>query len=214
MMLHDALLGLLGSIIVLILVVVAVMWLGQSWFIQWLKGTAGMLMLFGGFLLVYIALDLWSYKQAQPDVPELTVSVYETGDQVFDISLVDETDIEKRYILNGDQWQLDVRLLTWDGPFQALSAAPVYRLDRLSGRFLSLEQERTAERTLFELSSSGMIDSWNLVKDIGFWLQAEMGSAVFMPLVNGAVYAVYITPTGVVARPVNDVAEKALGGDW
>tara|TARA_R110002050_G_scaffold199111_12_gene333924 strand:+ start:1837 stop:2478 length:642 start_codon:yes stop_codon:yes gene_type:complete len=213
-MLHDTLISSLGFVIFLILVIVAFMWLGKSWFIQWLKGTAGMLMLFGGFLLVYVILDLWSYDQAHPDVPALTVSVYQTGEQVYDISLVDEEGLEERYVLHGDQWQLDVRLLAWYGPFDALSAAPMYRLDRLSGRFLSLEQERTAERTVFELSTPGVIDAWSTIKKFGFWLQAEMGSAVFMPLANGAVYAVYITDTGVAAKPLNDVAEKALGGDW
>ena len=56
-MLHDTLISSLGFVIFLILVIVAFMWLGKSWFIQWLKGTAGMLMLFGGFWFM----SFWIY---------------------------------------------------------------------------------------------------------------------------------------------------------
>jgi len=45
-------------------------------------------------------------------------------------------------------------------------------------------------------------------------LDAQFGSAVYMPLVNGAVYSVQLTPKGLIARPLNDVAEQALQGEW
>ncbi|WP_028293544.1 hypothetical protein [Oceanobacter kriegii] len=213
-MLLSSLLGFVAVVMLLILIVVGVMWIGKPWVIQWIKGTAGILLLFGGFLLVYSGVDLYSYKQANGIQPAVTISTYKVGDQTFDLSLVDEEGNEQRYIVKGDQWQLDFRLLRWTGPIDSLAAAPVYRIDRLSGRYLSLEQERTAERTVYGLGQGGWIDVWSVLKEKGFWLKPEMGSAVFMPLVNGATFAVTVSAKGVEAEAMNDVAAKALDSNW
>ncbi|MFL0806584.1 MAG: hypothetical protein K6L60_04770 [Oceanobacter sp.] len=213
-MLHDALLVGMAVVLLVILIVVGRMWVGRSWFVQWLKGTAGMIMLFAGALLSFVLVDIWTYHQAESSTPVATVSVYELDPQLFDVTLVDPEGVEQRFQLRGDQWQLDMRLMTWIGPVSQLGAAPMYRFDRLLGRYLSLEQERTAERTLYSLSKSEWIDSWAFLKTKNWWLNADYGSAVFMPMVNGAVYSVFIGPSGVRAEPMNNVAERALGGNW
>lgn len=213
-MLHDALLVGMAVALLVILIIVARMWVGRSWFIQWLKGTTGMIMLFAGTLLAFVLVDIWTYHQAQSSTPVATVSVYELDPQLFDVTLVDPEGNEQRFQLRGDQWQLDMRLMTWIGPVAQLGAAPMYRFDRLLGRYLSLEQERTAERTLYSLSRSEWIDSWAFLKTKDWWLNADYGSAVFMPMVNGAVYSVFVGQSGVRAEPMNNVAERALGGSW
>jgi hypothetical protein len=213
-MLHDALLVGMAVVLLVILIVVGRMWVGRSWFVQWLKGTAGMIMLFAGALLSFVLVDIWTYHQAQSSTPVATISVYELDPQLFDVTLVDPEGVEQRFQLRGDQWQLDMRLMTWIGPVSQLGAAPMYRFDRLLGRYLSLEQERTAERTLYSLSKSEWIDSWAFLKTKDWWLNADYGSAVFMPMVNGAVYSVFIGSSGVRAEPMNNVAERALGGNW
>lgn len=214
-MLLGTLLGSIAVIILLILIIVGVMWLGKPWVIQWIKGTAGILMLFGGFFLAFAAVDIFTYSQTKPNQPAVTITTYELGNQNYDVSLVGENGQERRYVVKGDQWQLDVRLLRWNGPFASLGAEPVYRLDRLSGRYLSLEQERTDERTVHSLDdSNSWIDVWKGLKDVGFWLKPEFGSAVFMPLANGATFAVTIDGEGVNAEPLNNVAIDAMNGNW
>ncbi|WP_221798536.1 hypothetical protein [Oceanobacter mangrovi] len=213
-MLLGTLTAVFAGIIVVILVVVGIMWLGKPWFIQWLKGTAGILMLFGGVIIVYSILDLITYKQAALEPPALTVTTYRTGDQTYDVSLVDQEGTEQRFVLRGDQWQLDARMLRWTGPIASLNAYPLYRWDRLSGRYLSLEQQRSEEHSAYSLAEKSQVDLWSAFAKIGFWLKAEMGSAVFMPMANGATFAVFVTNDGVVTEPVNAVAEKALKGEW
>ncbi|MCA6064019.1 hypothetical protein [Thalassolituus marinus] len=173
-----------------------------------------MLLLAGSVISVFMLVDLWSYRQLLDEEPLATVSIYELGDQQFDLTLVDASGKEQRFKLMGDQWQLDVRLLVWKGPVVALGAMPVYRLDRISGRYLSLEQERTSERTVYTLTDSRWFDLWSALKGHKLWLEAESGQAVYMPLVNGAVFSVHLTPKGMIARPLNDVAEEALGTGW
>ena len=213
-MLLETLLAGFAVVLVGILFVVGTMWVGRSWFIQWLKGTTGMIMLFVGAILSFVVVDIWTYHQSRPATPVATVSVYELDPQLFDVTLVDPEGVEQRFQVRGDQWQLDIRLMSWIGPVSQLGAAPMYRFDRLLGRYLSLEQERTGERTVYGLSRSEWLDSWAFLKTKNWWLSADYGSAVFMPLVNGAVYSVFVTRDGVRSEPMNNVAERALGGNW
>jgi hypothetical protein len=52
------------------------------------------------------------------------------------------------------------------------------------------------------------------LRNFDLWLDADFGSAVYMPMENGAVFSVVRTNKGLVARPVNDVAEEAIAGQW
>jgi len=213
-MLQPSLTVLLVVLIVIAVFVIAIAWRGREWFIYWIKGSIGMLMLGLCIFAVFTLVDLWSYRQLQQEQPLATLSIYQLGDQSFDVTLAETTGEEHRFKLAGDQWQLDARLLTWTGPIAAAGAQPLYRLDRIAGRYLSLEQERTAERTVYPLSQSRWFDLWDSLYEAGLWLDAQFGSAVYMPLTNGAVFAVHLTPKGLIARPVNDVAEEALQNDW
>ncbi|MCA6060923.1 cation/multidrug efflux pump [Thalassolituus sp. ST750PaO-4] len=213
-MLQGSLTGFTLVFLLVALAVIVVLWWGRDWFIQWLKGTVGLVLLVSSIVAVFMLVDIWSYKQLLKEEPLVSVSVYQLDDQVFDLTLVDTDNHERRFKILGDQWQLDVRLLVWNGPFAALGATPLYRLDRLSGRYLSLEQERTAERSVYSLAESRWFDLWDSLRHHKHWLDAQFGSAVYMPLVNGAVYSVQLSPKGLIARPLNDVAEQALQGEW
>lgn len=190
------------------------LWGRKGWFGQWLRGTTGFLLLAGSVWLALVGWDLMTYRSAVKERPLATVSIYELGDQKYDLTLVNSDGIEDRFIVRGDQWQLDVRMLVWSGPLQTLGAEPLYRFDRLSGRYLSLEQERNSERTVYGFSESGGFDIWSFLRNFDTWLDADFGSAVYMPMENGAVYSVVTTSKGLVARPVNDVAEDAIAGQW
>lgn len=207
------------TLIVTLLILVAFigvifMWARKGWFRQWLRGTTGFILLAASVWLALVGWDLMSYRSVMKERPLATVSIYEIDNQEYDLTLVDSEGTEDRFIVRGDQWQLDVRMLVWKGPLRTLGAEPLYRFDRLSGRYLSLEQERNSERTVYGFSESGGFDIWSFLRDFDIWLDADFGSAVYMPMKNGAVYSVVTTNKGLVARPVNDVAEEAIAGQW
>lgn len=61
--------------------------------------------------------------------------------------------------------------------------APGYRLERLSGRYVSLEQERTATRTLVDLAEGEWPDIWQLDQTFNLlFVGGIYGSATYMPL--------------------------------
>ena len=190
----------------------------KGWFGQWLRGTVGIGMLFMIFAMAMVGFDLLKYRALSQEEDLATVFIDRTGDQLFDVTIETTDHARTTYSVHGDQWQLDVRLLVWKGPLLAMGAEPLYRLDRLSGRYLSLEQERTAERSVYSLSESksfaDAFDIWGWLKNYDLWLDADFGSAVYMPMGDGVIYDVYRTPRGIVARPANDRAVQAVTIDW
>jgi hypothetical protein len=186
----------------------------RGWFIAWLKGSFAIALVAGAVFSLFSLLDVLSYKQLLSEVPIATISIFEKGDQYYDLTLVDGESNEQRFDIYGDQWQLDARLLTWIGPLAAIGQKPLYRLDRLSGRYVSLEQARNGEQSVFSLKQSRYVDLWQLLNQFDTWMDVSYGSAVYMPMENGAVFSVYLTAKGMNVRPVNSIAKKILKEEW
>lgn len=186
----------------------------RGWFWVWLKASFAMGLVVCTIVALFSLLDVLSYKQLLSEVPVATISMYELEPQNFDVTLISSTGEEWRYKIQGDQWQLDARLLTWVGPIAAMGKKPLYRLDRISGRYLSLEQARAATQSVYGIEQSSVIDVWSVLKSIPSWIDTNYGSAVFMPMENGAVYSVNLTAKGMNVRPVNNIAKRIMSENW
>lgn len=186
----------------------------RGWFFIWLKASFAMSLMAVAFTACLALFDVLSYQQLMAEVPIATVSVFEKHDQHYDLTLATTDGVEQRFEILGDQWQLDVRLLTWVGPLAVLGNKPLYRLDRISGRYVSLEQARNAQQSLYDLNPSSGVDLWQVLQQVPLWIDANYGSAVYMPMENGAVYAIHLTAKGMNVRPVNSIAERLLQKNW
>jgi hypothetical protein len=213
-MLQGVLVVLLSVGALACLLVVARMWVGKEWFIQWVKGNLGILLILLGVLLGFAAVDAASYKQGRTDRPLYKVTIYQLSPQLYELEMEDENGRSERYEVGGEQWQLDVRVLSWWGPLADSGSLPAYRTEMLQGRYLSLEQERTLPKSAFDLADSRWIDIWSIFNGANLWLEADTWRLQFMPMVNGAFFSVQMTPDGLEAKPLNDVAKLALKGDW
>lgn len=187
----------------------------KGWMLQWMRGMIGIALLVASIVLVLVALDLFTYDQFAKDKSIGTISFIQKEGKTYSASVLlnDEAE-EKTFELKGDQWQMDARVIRWKGLIRSLGAEPGYRLDRLSGRYYSLEDERTAERTIYSLDQSEYgLDFWRWVQDHGRympWAEAAYGSATFVPMADGALYEITLTSSGLAARPLNDAARAAL----
>ena len=186
----------------------------RGWFWIWLKASFAMGLIVCTIVALFSLLDVLSYKQLLSEAPIATISMYELEPQKFDVTLNSTTGEEWRYVIQGDQWQLDARLLTWVGPIAAMGKKPLYRLDRISGRYLSLEQARAATQSIYGIEQSNVIDVWSVLQSIPSWIDTNYGSAVFMPMENGAVYSVHLTAKGMNVRPVNNIAKRIMSENW
>ncbi len=130
--------------------------------------------------------------------------------------MLDNGERDKIMTLTGDEWQLDARVVTWKPPATILGLDPIYQLDRLSGRYSDVDDEMVGDRTVHSLSEPGTLDLWQFAQDYPSLLpgvDAHYGTATFLPMAHGALYEVRMTRTGLIARPLNDAAEAAVG-EW
>jgi len=125
-------------------------------------------------------------------------------------------ELDRFLTLRGDEWQMDARVVTWKPPMTLLGLDPIYQLDRLSGRYSSIDSERSQERTVYALSEELPLDVWRVARRFPGLMpgvDAHYGTATFLPMADGARYAVTLTRTALIARPVNESAREAIG-EW
>lgn len=148
------------------------------------------------------------------DVPAATITLHQEAPQRFRAVLDSEGEPPREFTLLGDEWQLDARVIRWTLPAQLGGLAPVYRFERLSGRYGDPKQEMSEQRSVHDLREDW--DFWEFKQQ---WLadlpiaDARWGSAAYLPMLDGATYEVFVSPRGgLVARPA-DAATEALLDD-
>jgi hypothetical protein len=162
-----------------------------------------------------VGVDLASYARLTYEAPVAEVRFRQKGERRFTTELLlPDRRTPETFELAGDEWQLDARVLKWHGFATVLGLDTVFRLDRIGGRYRDVQAERTAPRTVFEIARPPGLDVWSLARSARLpWLDALYGSATYLPMADGAHYAVSISPTGLLARPMNRAAREA-GSAW
>ena len=138
----------------------------------------------------------------------------ELGFKRYELILVLSAEPSRRYEICGDEWQIDARVLKWKGMGTLLGLDTLYRFERLAGRYADTAQEKSAPRTVYPLAAQAPFDLWALLKEQQRWLplaDALYGSAAYAPMADGAQYSVNVSTTGLLIRPLNETAKKALG---
>jgi hypothetical protein len=166
-------------------------------------------------VLFVVSLNLRTYAQLTLERPVAEIVFEQRGPQTFNATLTQMPNGEiQMFVLSGDEWQLDARVLKWKGWANLFGLDAQYRLERVSGRYRDITQERTAERTVYPLAENPGVDLWQLTLDkpdrLPF-VDAVYGNAAYMPMSDGARYEVTISQTGLIARPVNAAAQQAAG---
>ncbi len=178
-----------------------------------LQGLTGLLLLALGALVVAIAMNLYTYQILVQEQPVAKVRFESLGPQYFRVYLLPESGSSRVLELRGDQWQIDARVLKWTGLANLLGMKTAYRLERLSGRYRDVQQERQGVRTVYQLDNDRGVDLWELVRKSERklpWLDAVYGSAAYMPMVDKGQYQVSISNSGLVVRADNAVAQQAV----
>jgi hypothetical protein len=177
-----------------------------------LRWLAGFTFLFLALALALGGLLLRQYVWLVEDVPVANLQLRQLGTQTFEATLHAGDAPPQVFKLSGDEWQLDARVLRWRLPAALAGLPPMYRLERLSGRYGDPKQELTSPRTLYDLRSD-----WDFFTFQQKYLartplaDARWGSAAYLPMLDGASYMVYINPRGgLVAKPADDKTEALL----
>ena len=178
-----------------------------------LHGFAAVAWLGFGALAALVGVDLASYARLTHEEPVAEIRFRQQGNQRYAAEVLHPDGERESFDLAGDEWQLDARVLKWHGAATLLGLDTGFRLDRIGGRYRDLAEERSAPRTVYELARPRGLDVWSLVRRFHAflpWLDALYGSATYLPMAEGAHYAVSISSTGLLARPLNREAREAV----
>lgn len=216
MLTHNLPLGLWLAALLPLLVGVLLGWRwrrGGGWGSRLLRLMASAVLLLTAVLLAVLGAALFGYTRLVQEAEVATLSVQKLGAQHFAVELGTPDGQRQRFELQGDQWQLDARVLRWRLPALLAGAPSLYRLERLSSRYVDIAQEREAPRRVHALDAQAFPDLWTLRRQFPQYLDfvdADFGSGTYLPLLDGARYSVSLGPRGgLVARPA-DAQTQAL----
>ncbi|WP_440998021.1 hypothetical protein [Arhodomonas sp. SL1] len=152
----------------------------------------------------------WQRLTAEQAVAEVRVEAGAPGTWQVELARTDGTPT-RTYTLAGDEWQLEARVLRWNDLGALLGLDTRFRLERLSSRY---RDARTAGRTPPTVHQLAPGAGDPLARAGGRLLAAlpladtRYGNAVFLPLADGARFRVSMGRDGLIARPLNTVAQK------
>ncbi len=164
--------------------------------------------------LIALSMNLYTYHRIshEQDVAEI---VFEQLRPQYYLATVysGEEQQKAEYIIKGDEWQLDARIIKWKPPVYLAGLDSLYRLERISGRYRDVEEEKTENRTVYSLSENRGLDIWSITKNHPSWVpwvDAYYGSATYLPMNDGARFKITLSQTGLLARPVNEAGEESI----
>jgi hypothetical protein len=163
-----------------------------------------------------VALSYYSYARLTDEQQISTLEFRRVAPHEFQARLMIDGQRDRFFNLKGDEWQIDARLVSWLPPMTVLGLDPIYRLERLSGRYSEIDREQTEVRTVHALATELPVDIWTLARRfpvLAPGVDAYYGSATYVPMADGARYDVTLSRDALVARPANDAAREAVG-DW
>lgn len=178
---------------------------------------------FGGLLLgsitavvLLLGINLLTYERFTAESPVADLYFRKLAPQRYAVTLVRPDGRSSRSELDGDEWELDARIIKWKGIATLLGLRPLYRLERLSGRYQSVAETRERPGSAIALAREPGLSLWQLAHREAGWLplvDSAYGSGTYLPMADGAEYRVSLSTTGLLARPANAAARKAVK-DW
>jgi hypothetical protein len=167
-----------------------------------------------GLFLGGLAMSLRGYRFLSEEAPVVQIDSRILSPQQWALTLTWPDGATRQVMLSGDDFQIDAIVLKWKLPAMLAGLPPLYRLDRIAGRYDDANQEMTAPRTVIDFSQSGQGDLLDLKKHSPTWwpeVDTVFGSGAFLPLVDGGHYSVDLMRTGaLVARP-DEITQQRIG---
>jgi hypothetical protein len=112
---------------------------------------------------------------------------------------------EMTFELAGDEIYVDARVLKWTPTANVFGLHTAYELDRVTGRYMDIDKERSMERTVYPLGEAKPVDLFGLRRRYAVlapFVDAEYGSGSFVPVTKPAEFEVRVSTTGLLIREV------------
>jgi hypothetical protein len=178
------------------------------WYLQFTQATVrllfGFLMLSLGGLAGAISVGMMGYRALTREEVAAYISVKPDGNKRFKATIRYPDGRLSTYQLSGDEMYVDAHILKWHPYANMLGLHTSYELDRIAGRYHDIKDERDAMRTVHALGRDKPIDLYGLRQRYTFFsplLDAEYGSASYVPVTKPAEFELRVSTTGLLLRP-------------
>ena len=192
--------GLLGGV----LLVAGVMALARVRLLSFaFRALLGLLLLALGGLFGTVAVGVQGYRALTREDVAARIAVKPDGPQRFRATFRFADGRVATYDLTGDELYVDAHILKWHPYANWLGLHTAYELDRVTGRYRDIKDERSAPRTVHALGRERPVDLYSLRRRYTFLspaLDAEYGSATFVPVTRPAEFELRVSTTGLLIR--------------
>ncbi len=157
---------------------------------------------------------LRGYRLLGQETPVLDIDARILSPQRWALTLTRPDGRSRRVEVYGDDWRLEAVVLKWKLPALLAGVPPLYRLDRLSGRYDDPAQEMSAPRSVIGFAPKGGFDLLDLKKRYPQWLpevDTIYGSGAFLPLVDQGHYTVSLMRTGALVARADQATRRRIG---
>lgn len=185
-----------------------------EWLFGWLKGCALLALLGLCVLIAGVAWELAQFRSISDGERIATLEFRGLSHQQYEVR-VDAAGSLVHLPLQGQLWELDVQVLRWRGLAHMLGLEDGYRLNGLAGRYLTLEQQREMDAALARPlhGTPAWRNLWYWLDRLEpSWLYADAFTIRFMPIADGARFAIEIGATGLSPVAMNTQALDAMKG--
>ncbi len=166
----------------------------------------GLIFTLSGVLAGMVAFGMQGYQALTKEAIAAHVSVSPIAPQKFVASLRFPDGRKSNFIINGDEVSIEAHIIKWQPWANLFGLHTAFELDRISGRYRDIEQERSAERSIYSLNTDKSVKLFNLRQRYTFLtilLDAKYGSASFIPVTQTAELELRVSSTGLLFREIN-----------
>ena len=183
-----------------------------------LHATGGVVLGLAALCIGLIVLNTQSYARltAERPVAEVTVAALHPALQLYRVTVrrLDGTGLVTSCNIQGDEWLISAAVQRWRPWVNILGLDSTYALDQVANKYYSAARGNGRAITACDLRAP--MPAW-MPQGLSGWLmdqaqasQRRFGSAVYMPLTDGAIYSVIMTQGGLNAQSANPIAQDAV----
>ncbi len=110
-----------------------------------------------------------------------------------------ETEKEEAFVLKGDQWAIEGDILKWNDRLSFLGLHTMYRLTRVRGRYIDVQNEIQNTPTVYSLVKDEGTFNWRWLYKYGYklpFVTAVYGNTVFTYPSKEDTYEIYVIASG------------------
>ena len=112
---------------------------------------------------------------------------------------------KEAYEIAGNAVYVDAHIVKWHPVANVLGLHTAYQLDRVGGRYDSLEDEQRKPRSIFTLSAPKPVDIYHLARSLAFLapiVDTQYGSATFVSARQATAVELRVSTSGLLFRPI------------